>query len=115
VTISASDPYTDLAPAPLSSEGANPLATGLPAIWWPYVWGFGSLVYSMFWMAESWKAAQPLLGPTKVNYFAQDIWCLVLTLGSSYAVYQFCRHRSERLGLVFCLMVAVAAMTWHRL
>jgi hypothetical protein len=66
-------------------------------------------------MAGSWKAAQPLIGSTRVSYFAQDLWCLILVLGSSYAVQQFCRHRSERLGLVLCLLVAAAAMTWHRL
>ncbi|MCC2652048.1 MAG: hypothetical protein K0R61_1300 [Microvirga sp.] len=59
--------------------------------------------------------AQPLIGPTKINYIAQDLWCLILALGSSYAVYQFCRHRSERLGLVLCLILAAAAMTWQRL
>ncbi|MEE1657084.1 hypothetical protein VB618_12820 [Microvirga sp. CF3062] len=75
---------------------------------------FASLVYSVFWMAESWRAAQSLIGPTKVNHLAQDLWCLILVLGSSYAVYQFCRHRSERLSLVLCLLVAAAAMTWHR-
>ncbi|KFG69076.1 hypothetical protein [Microvirga sp. BSC39] len=115
MTLSSSDSYTDLASTPRSSEVANPLAAGLPALWWPCVWGFGSLVYSLFWMAESWKAAQSLIGPTKVNYFAQDLWCLILVLGSSYAVHQFCRHRSERLGLVLCLLMAAAAMTWHRL
>jgi hypothetical protein len=66
-------------------------------------------------MAESWGMAQPLIGPTKINYIAQDLWCLILALGSSYGVYQFCRHRSERLGLVLCLISAAAAMTWHRL
>jgi len=59
--------------------------------------------------------AQPLIGATKINYIAQDLWCLILSLGSSYAVYQFCRHRSERLGLVLCLVLAAAAMIWHRL
>ncbi len=112
---STSDPFTDLAPIPLSSGGTNPLAIGLQALWWPCVWGFGSLVYSVFWMVESWEAAQPLVGPTRVNDFAQDIWCLVLALGSLYGVYQFCRHRSERLGLVLCLLAAAVAMTWHRL
>ena len=115
MALSSSDSCADPAPAPLSSEGANPLATGLPAIWWPCVWGFGSLVYSAFWMAESWRAAQRLLGPTKANHLAQDLWCLILILGSGYAVYGFYRHRSERLGFVFCLLIAAAAMTWHRL
>ncbi|MBD2746398.1 hypothetical protein IC232_06745 [Microvirga sp. BT688] len=73
------------------------------------------MVYSIFWMAEGWSAAQPLIGPTKVNHLAQDVWCLILALGSGYAVYQFWRHRSERLGLVLCLLWIAAAMTWHRL
>jgi hypothetical protein len=115
VTLSSSDSYSDLAPAPLSSEEANPLATGLPALWWRCVWSLGSLVYSMFWMAEGWRAAQLLIGPTKANHLAQDLWCLILVLGSGYAVYQFWRHRSERLGLVLCLLCVAAAMTWHRL
>ncbi|MBM1170471.1 hypothetical protein [Microvirga arabica] len=51
----------------------------------------------------------------RINYLAQDLWCLMLVLGSSYAVYQFCRYRSERLGLVVCLLIAAAAMAWHRL
>jgi hypothetical protein len=93
----------------------NPLATGLPALWWSCIWGFVGLVYSTFWMAETWRAAQPLLGPTKINYFAQDLWCLILAIGSSHAVYQFCRPRSEKLSLILCLIVATAAMTWHRL
>ena len=83
--------------------------------WWPCVWGFASLVYSVFWMAESWRTAQPLSGPTQVNHLMQDLWCLILILGSSYAVHQFFRHRSERLGFILCLLVAAAAMTWHRL
>ncbi len=115
MTLSSPERYTNLAPAPLASEGASPLATGLPGVWWPCVLSFVSLVYSIFWMAESWRAAQSLIGPTKVNHLAQDLWCLILVLGSSYAVYQFCRYRSERLGLVLCLLVAAAAMTWHRL
>jgi hypothetical protein len=110
VAHSPSDSYADL-----SAEGANPLATGLPAAWWPCVWIFASLIYSVFWMAESWRTAQPLFGATQVNHLAQDLWCLILVLGSSYAVYQFFRHRSERLCLVLCLLVAAAAMTWHRL
>lgn len=99
----------------MDADGANPLATGLPVVWWPCVLSFVSLVYSIFWMAESWRAAQSLIGPTKVNHLAQDLWCLILVLACSYAVYQFCRHRSERLGIVLCLLVAAAAMTWHRL
>jgi hypothetical protein len=115
VTLHSSDSYPDLAPVSLSPKGANPLAAGLPAVWWPCVWGSASLVYSLFWIAESWRTAQPLIGPTKANYFAQDLWCLILSLGSSYAVYQFFRHRSERMGFVLCLLVAASAMAWHRL
>jgi hypothetical protein len=115
VTLSSSDSYTDLAPAPLSLEGANPLAAGPPAFWWQCIWGLGWLAYSVSWMAESWSAAHTLIGPTKTNYFAQDLWCLILALGGSYAVYQFNRHRSERLGLVLRLILAAGAMTWHRL
>jgi divalent metal cation (Fe/Co/Zn/Cd) transporter len=66
-------------------------------------------------MGESGSAAQSLIGPTKVNHLAQDLWCMILVLACSYAVYQFCRHRSERLGIVLCLLVAAAAMTWHSL
>lgn len=98
-----------------SSEDTNPLATGLPAIWWPSAWGVASLVYSVFWMVEGWRAAQPLLGPTKVNHLTQDLWCLVLILGGSYGHYQFYKRRSETLGIVLCLLLAAAAMTWHRL
>ncbi|MFC1459823.1 hypothetical protein ACETIH_24595 [Microvirga arabica] len=115
MTVSSSDSYPDLAPAPLSTKGADPLATGLPAVWWPCVWGGAFLVYSLFWMAQSWRTAQPLIGLMRINYLAQDLWCLMLVLGSSYAVYQFCRYRSERLGLVVCLLIAAAAMAWHRL
>jgi hypothetical protein len=66
-------------------------------------------------MAESWRAAQPLIGSTKVNHLAQDLWCLILTVGGGYLLYQFYKHRSETLGLVLCLLAAAAAMTWHRL
>jgi hypothetical protein len=45
----------------------------------------------------------------------QDVWCLILALGSSYAFYQFYRRRSETLGIVLCLLMAGAAMTWHSL
>ncbi|MBJ6127327.1 hypothetical protein [Microvirga splendida] len=115
MTISSPDSYADLAPSPLPPKAANPLTAGLPAVWWPCVWGGASLVYSLFWMAESWRTARPLIGPTRINYLAQDLWCLILVLGGSYAVHQFCRHRSERLGLALCLIVAVSAMAWHRL
>lgn len=114
MTISSPDTYADLASNPLSGE-RHPLTTGLPARWWAYVWSFSSLVYSGLWMAESWRTAQPLLGSTKVNHLMQDLWCLILVLGSSYAVYRFCRHRSERLGFALCLLGASAAMTGHRL
>ncbi len=115
MTLSSPEHYTNLAPAPLGSEGANPLATGLPGVWWPCVLSFVSLVYSIFWMAESWRAAQSLIGPTKVNHLAQDLWCLILTLGSGYLLYQFYKRRSETFGIVLCLLMAAAAMAWHRL
>jgi hypothetical protein len=73
------------------------------------------LVYSAFWVGESWGRAQALIGPTKLNHLTQDVWCLILVLGSSYAIHQFCKRRSETLGIVLCLLVAAAAMTWHRL
>jgi hypothetical protein len=66
-------------------------------------------------MVESWRTAQPLLGSTQFNHLAQDLWSLILILGGSYAVYQFFRSRSERLGFLACLLVAAAAMMWHRL
>jgi hypothetical protein len=59
--------------------------------------------------------AQPLLGPTKANHLAQDLWCLILTFGSGYLLYGFYKRRSETFGIVLCLLIAAAAMAWHRL
>ncbi len=73
------------------------------------------MVYSAFWMEESWRTAQPLLGPTKVNHLTQDLWCLILTLGGGYLLYRFYKRRSETLGIMLCSLIAAAAMTWHRL
>ena len=109
------DSCADLVSTPSSSEENNPLATGLPTVWWPWVWGLASLAYSAFWMAESWRVAQPLRGPTKVNHLAQDLWCLILTFGSGYLLYRFYERRSEALGIVLCLLIAAAAMARHRL
>jgi hypothetical protein len=105
------DPASNLSPA----EAGNPLSAGLPSVWWPCISGVACLVYSAFWIGESWRRAQALLGPTKLNHLTQDLWCLILVLGSGYALYHFYKHRSETLGIVLCLAVAAAAMTWHRL
>jgi hypothetical protein len=115
VTLYSFHSYEDPASNLSSAEGENPLATGLPAAWWPCIWGVACLVYSAFWIGESWGRGQTLLGPTKLNHLMQDVWCLILALGSSYAFYQFYKRRSETLGIVLCLLVAGAAMTWHRL
>ncbi len=114
MTLSFSDSYANPA-SELSSAGINPLAAGLPTVWWPCVWGFASLVYSAFWMSQSWRTAQSLLGPTKVNHLAQDLWCLLLILGSGCLLYQFYKRRPKILGLVLCLLVAAVAMTWRHL
>ena len=114
VTVQSFHSYDDPA-SNLSSAEGNPLTTGLPSAWWPCIWGGACLVYSAFWIMESWRRAQVLLGPTKLNHLTQDVWCLILVLGSSYAFYQFYKRRSETLGIVLCMLVAGAAMTWHRL
>ena len=115
VTLPSVHPYQDPASDLSSAEGGNPLTTGLPSAWWPCIRGIACLVYSAFWIVESWGHAQALLGPTRLNHLLQDLWCLILVLGSSYALYQFYKHRSETLGIVLCLTLAAAAMTWHRL
>ena len=97
------------------AEAIDPLRTGLPAAWWPSVVGMVCLVFSVFWMMESWKDADPLRGPTRVNYLTQDLAGLLATLSCSYAIYRFWKHRSETLGIVLGLLIAAAAMTWHRL
>jgi len=92
----------------------NPLETGLPAFWWPSVAGVVSFVFSIFWMLESWTDAALLKGPTKVNHLTQDLAGLLATLVCSYATYRFWKHRSETLDIVLGLLVAAAAMMWHR-
>ena len=105
----------ELPTAASPSEAVNPLETGLPAAWWPSVAGVTSFVFSIFWMMESWKSAAPLQGPTKVNHLTQDLAGLLATLVRSYATYRFWKHRSETLGIVLGLLVAAAAMMWHRM
>lgn len=115
MALSSSDSFAKPASELPPSVANNPLAAGLPKVWWPCAWGLASLVYSVFWMTQSWRMAQPLVGPTKVNHLTQDFWCLILTLGSSYLLYQFYKRRWETLGLVLCLLVAAGAMILHRL
>jgi hypothetical protein len=115
VTLPSSPSYEDAASNLSSAEGRNPLTAGLPSGWWPCIWGAACLGYSAFWIVESWRRAQAFLGPTKLNHLTQDLWCLILVLGSSYAFYRFYKHRSETLCLVLCLALAAAAVTWHRL
>jgi hypothetical protein len=74
-----------------------------------------SLTFSTFWMMESWRTAQRLLGPTKINHLTQDLWSLLVTLGCSFVIYQFWKPRLEALGTVLCIVLAAIAMTWHRL
>ncbi len=115
VTLPVSGSYNQIDVQPERVEMAHPLGLGLPSMWWPSVCGLASLVFGAFWMAESWRTAEPLLGPTKVHHLAQDLWGLILILGSGYALYQFYKRRSETFGIVLCLLLAAAAMTWHRL
>jgi len=98
-----------------SSDALAPLETGLPSAWWPTVGGLASLVFSAFWLTESWEDAGPLLGPTKVNHLTQGLAGLLAALVCPYAMYRFWKHRSETLGLVLGLLTAAIAMTWHRL
>jgi dolichyl-phosphate-mannose--protein O-mannosyl transferase len=87
------------------------MGTGLPVAWWPSVAGAASLLFSVFWMMESWEEAEPLRGPTKVNFLTQSLAGLLASLICSYAIYRFWKHRSATLGLV----AAGAAMTLHRM
>ena len=114
MTLPSSGSFEELNTVASPIEGENPLATGLPPLWWPSIWGLGSVVYSAFWMLESWKAAKPLLGPTKVNHLTQDLASLLVTLGCCYALYLFWKPRSETFGIILSLLVTAAAMTWHR-
>jgi hypothetical protein len=115
VTLPTSGPYNEFGSSLLPEEEGDPLRTGLPAFWWPSVWGLATLVFSAFWMVESWRAAKSLLGPTKAYHLTQDIGGLVFTLACCWAIYQFWKPRSRTLGLIFCALVAAIAMTWHRL
>ena len=112
MTLPTSSSYEELE---VPSAEANPLATGLPTAWWPTIWGLAALVFSAFWMVESWRAAKPLLGPTKANHLTQDAGGLLFTLGCCWAIYQFWKPRSKTLGVVLCALVAATAMTWQRL
>ena len=97
------------------ADTANPLDTGLPAFWWPSIWGLAALVFSPFWMVESWREAKPLLGPAKANHLTQDVGGLLFILGCCWATYWFWTPRSRALGFTFCALMAAIAMTWHRL
>jgi len=66
-------------------------------------------------MVESWRAALPLLDPTKANHLTQDAGGLLFTLTCCWATYQFWKPRSRTLGFIFCALVAALAMAWHRL
>jgi len=114
VTSPSPDSYDELTPVASSPEAANPLETGLPAFWWPSVGALVSFVFSVFWMTESWRATAHLQGPTKVNHLTQDLAGLLATLLCSYATYRFWKYRSETLGIVLGVLVAAAAMMWHR-
>ena len=90
------------------------MGVGLPDAWWPCVGCAASLIFSVFWMLESWEEAGPLRGPTKVNHLTQDLASLLVTLGCCYALYLFWKPRSETFGIILSLLVTAAAMTWHR-
>ncbi len=114
MSLPSRDSYEERSPIGYADEPPNPLGTGLPNAWWPSVGGTVSLVFSVFWMMESWKDATFLYGPTKVNHLSQDLAGLLATLVCAYGTYRFWKHRSESLGIVLGLLVAAAAMTWHR-
>ncbi len=115
MTLPASGTYGELGSPARSDEEPNVLGAGLPAAWWPSIWGLASLAFSAFWIMESWRAAKPLLGPTKINHLTQDLWSLLVTLVCSFAIYQFWKPRLEALGTVLCIALSAIAMTWHRL
>ncbi|MBB4039342.1 hypothetical protein GGR34_000977 [Microvirga flocculans] len=114
MTLPFSDSYDTIDHASQPAKLASPLTTGLPAAWWPCIWGFASLVYAAFWMAESWRASRPFIGPTKLNYLTQDLFSLLLTVGGCYAFYWFFKRRWETLGIVLCVLLAAVAMTLQR-
>ena len=109
------DLYEGAEPLSPVDRTADPLNAGLPAAWWPFVWGLASLLFSAAWMMESWKASKSLLGMTKINHLAQDAWGLLVTLCCCYAVFHFWKPRWGSLGLALCSLTAAAAMAWHRL
>jgi hypothetical protein len=115
VTLPSPGSYEEFDSLAAPTEAVNPLGTGLPAAWWPSVGGVTSLIFSVFWMVESWEEAGSLQGPTKVNYLTQDVAGLLATLVCSYAIYRFWKERSETLGIVLGLVAAAAAMTLHRM
>jgi dolichyl-phosphate-mannose--protein O-mannosyl transferase len=98
-----------------ASGAIDPMGTGLPVAWWPSVAGAASLMFSVFWMMESWEEAEPLRGPTKVNFLTQSLAGLLASLICSYAIYRFWKRRSATLGIVLGLVAAGAAMTLHRM
>ncbi|WP_262273095.1 hypothetical protein [Microvirga yunnanensis] len=105
----------EISPAASSLEAADPLGTGLPAAWWPSVSAAASVVFSVFWIMESWERAGPLRGPAKINQLMQGLGALLATLVCSYAVHRFWKHRHETLGLALSLAVAAGAMALHHL
>ena len=111
----SSGSYEELDYTAQPEESATPLSTGLPARWWPCISGLVSLGFSVVWMMESWRTAKPLLGFTKVNHLTQDLWGLLLTLGTCYVLYWLFKSHSKTLGFMLCLVVATLAMAWHRL
>ena len=113
MTLPSPGSYEDLHSG--ASEAIDPMGAGLPAAWWPSVAGVSSLVFSVFWMMESWEEAGPLRGPTKVNFLTQSLAGLLASLVCSYAIYRFWKHRSATLGIILGLVAAAAAMTLHRM
>jgi hypothetical protein len=107
--------YEDLRSTTSTGEAINPMGTGLPDAWWPCVGCAASLIFSVFWMLESWEEAGPLRGPTKVNHLTQDLAGLLATLVCSFAIYRFWKHHSETLGIVLGLVAATAAMMLHHM
>jgi hypothetical protein len=115
VTLPSPGSYEDLPSVASTAEAINPMGTGLPVAWWSSVGGAASLIFSVFWIMESWEKAGPLRGPTKVNHLTQDLAGLLATLVCSYAIYRFWKHRSETIGIVLGIVAAAAAMTFHRM
>jgi dolichyl-phosphate-mannose--protein O-mannosyl transferase len=94
VTLPSSSSYEELRIVASPDGASSPLTTGLPAAWWPSVGSAMSLVFSIFWMMQTWEEAGPLRGPTKVNHLTQGLAGLLAALLCSYGIYRFDRKHS---------------------